>query len=157
MKYILRIFGITREPKSKDLMLVLFPMQENLWKFTEPTFQYKWHEVYVALHIIAAGIEGIHKLDILHRDLHPGNILIDQGEYRLADFGLSGPPNLTQGERYGILPFIAPEVINGKEYTPAADVYSFGMLMYVLAASAPPFKDREHDCGLALDIFRGLR
>ncbi|CAB4433441.1 unnamed protein product [Rhizophagus irregularis] len=58
---------------------------------------------------------------------------------------------------YGVLPFVAPEVLLGKEFTEAADIYGFGMIMSELISGEPPFVDREYDENLALAICYGQR
>ena len=50
------------------------------------------------------------------------------------------------------MPYIAPEVLKGKPYTHAADIYSFGMIMYFVATGKQPFADRPHDRELAFNI-----
>ncbi|RGB21647.1 kinase-like domain-containing protein, partial [Rhizophagus diaphanus] len=51
----------------------------------------------------------------------------------------------------------APEVLRGKPYTQAADVYSFGMVMYYIATGRQPFVNCAHDNILALNICNGIR
>ncbi|EXX69396.1 polo kinase CDC5 [Rhizophagus irregularis DAOM 197198w] len=58
---------------------------------------------------------------------------------------------------YGVMPYVAPEVLRGKLYTQAADIYSLGMIMYFVATGRQPFYDRAHDHLLALDICKGVR
>ncbi|PKY57163.1 kinase-like protein, partial [Rhizophagus irregularis] len=58
---------------------------------------------------------------------------------------------------YGNLPYIAPEVINGKEYTFKSDIYSFAMLMWEISSGQPPFINYEHDYDLAMKIINGIR
>src|SRR5207244_3388064 len=59
---------------------------------------------------------------------------------------------------YGVMPYVAPEVLGGKPYTQAADVYSFGMIMYFTAtAGRQHFSDCAHDEDLALAICNGIR
>jgi serine/threonine protein kinase len=58
---------------------------------------------------------------------------------------------------YGVMPYIAPEVLKGRLYTQAADVYSFGMIMYVVATGKQPFVNRAHDNILVLDICNGVK
>src|SRR3954451_5124312 len=53
--------------------------------------------------------------------------------------------------------YVAPEVLRGKPYTQAADIYSFGMVMYFVATFRQPFADRAHDQNLALSICNGIR
>ncbi|POG82781.1 kinase-like domain-containing protein, partial [Rhizophagus irregularis DAOM 181602=DAOM 197198] len=58
---------------------------------------------------------------------------------------------------YGVMPFVAPEVLKGKPYTRAADVYSFAMIMYYIATGRQPFANCAHDSVLALNICNGIR
>src|SRR3954454_20830336 len=53
--------------------------------------------------------------------------------------------------------YVAPEVLRGKPYTQAADIYSFGMVMYFVATYRQPFADRAHDQDLVLSICNGIR
>ena len=55
------------------------------------------------------------------------------------------------------MPYVAPEVLRGKPYTQAADIYSFGMVMYFVATGRQPFADRAHDQDLALSICNRIR
>ena len=55
------------------------------------------------------------------------------------------------------MPYIAPEVLRGNTYTQAADIYSFGMIMYFVATYKQSFTDRAHDQNLALSICNGIR
>src|SRR6185369_4287618 len=57
----------------------------------------------------------------------------------------------------GVLPYIAPEVLNGKPYTQKSDIYSFGILMTVISTGQQPFNDNAHGHGLMLEICEGLR
>ncbi|GES87663.1 kinase-like domain-containing protein [Rhizophagus clarus] len=58
---------------------------------------------------------------------------------------------------YGVLPNIAPEVLNGEPYALSSDIYSFGIVMVELSSGKPPFHERKHDNSLALEICNGLR
>ncbi|RIA96705.1 kinase-like domain-containing protein, partial [Glomus cerebriforme] len=78
------------------------------------------------------GLEHIHDNELIHRDLHIGNILHDGCIY-ITDMGLFKPADYNASENtksnnsvYGILPYIAPEILRGQNYTKAADIYSFG-------------------------------
>ncbi|GBC00368.1 hypothetical protein RclHR1_03830007 [Rhizophagus clarus] len=101
----------------------------------------------------------IHKENAIHRDLHSGNILY-LGNYDcwyISDLGFCGPPDKPIKSIYGNLPYIAPEVINGKEYTYASDIYSIGMLMWEISSGRPPFSNFENDYFLVTRIFNGMR
>src|SRR5436853_4146291 len=58
---------------------------------------------------------------------------------------------------YGVMPYVAPEVLKGNPYTKAADIYSFGMIMYFVATGKQPFVNFAHDHNLAMDIYKGIR
>ncbi|RIB16812.1 kinase-like domain-containing protein [Gigaspora rosea] len=77
----------------------------------------------------------IHSHDLIHRDLHSGNILqSDLKSAYIADLGLSLAANIPSKSRsggiFGILPYIAPEVLINQHYTKASDIYSFGIIMW---------------------------
>jgi serine/threonine-protein kinase len=92
---------------------------------------------------ICSALAAAHTAGIVHRDLKPANVLLDNGEVRLTDFGIariSGEPTVTtQGYFLGTLSYLAPEVIQGGEPTPACDVYAAGVTLYELLAGRPPF------------------
>src|SRR5437773_4166935 len=100
----------------------------------------------------------IHEKDLIHCDLHSGNLLIEAGACFITDLGLCGPVDEeSSGKIYGIIPYIAPEVLQGKKNTKQSDVYSVGMLMWEIFAGRPPFDDRDHGPGLILKVCEGLR
>ncbi|NNE20787.1 MAG: serine/threonine protein kinase, partial [Myxococcales bacterium] len=88
---------------------------------------------------------------VLHRDVAPGNILIDrEGGVKLADFGLArvqsdetGSLTLEQ-ELAGTVPYLAPEVVRGARATAHSDIYGLGAVLYELAAGTPPFEAANH-------------
>ena len=78
----------------------------------------------------------------------------------ISDFGLSGPANNERNldsKIYGVLPYIAPEVLNKEPYAFSSDIYSFGVIMAELSSGKSPFYKRKHDANLALAICNGLR
>ncbi|RGB40858.1 kinase-like domain-containing protein, partial [Rhizophagus diaphanus] len=97
---------------------------------------------YIAYRIICALYE-IHRDNAIHRDLHSENILYSQfGDFwYISDFGFCGPADKPLKSIYGNLPYIAPEVIIGKEYTFASDIYSFGILMWEISSGQTPFNN----------------
>src|SRR6266508_653377 len=113
--------------------------------------------------VLSYGSEGnlrdhIHEKDLLHCDLHSGNILIQGGGCYITDLGLCGPvDDESSGKIYGIIPYIAPEILQGGKNTKQSDVYSIGMLMWEIFSGHPPFDDKAHGPGLILKICEGLR
>ncbi|CAB4463087.1 unnamed protein product [Rhizophagus irregularis] len=58
---------------------------------------------------------------------------------------------------YGVIPYMAPEVLRGKPYTKASDIYSFGVIMWEFTSGVPAFHDIPHDFNLSLQICKGHR
>ena len=94
---------------------------------------------------IARAIEYAHTQGILHRDLQPGNILLDaRGEPLVSDFGLAKwldeERDLTRTlTTFGTPGYIAPEQVEGAQFSRAADIYSLGAILFNLLAGRPPF------------------
>jgi serine/threonine protein kinase/Tfp pilus assembly protein PilF len=94
---------------------------------------------------VARAIAHAHAQGILHRDLQPGNILLDgRGEPLVSDFGLAKwldqESELTQTlTTFGTPGYIAPEQAEGANFSPAADIYSLGAILFHLLAGRPPF------------------
>ncbi|RIA84265.1 kinase-like domain-containing protein, partial [Glomus cerebriforme] len=95
----------------------------------------------------------------IHKDLHLGNVLQSKDRYSfISDFGSCKPADETDTKKiYGVMPYMAPEILRGKEYTQKSDVYSLGIIINEIISIIPPFNDEPHDYYLALDICRGNR
>jgi len=102
-----------------------------------------------AVHIIYQVVDAmnyVHKLGIAHRDLKPENLLLSNApgekEYiKIADFGLSKDTS-AEGmlkTQLGTPDYVAPEVLSGEEYDSTVDMWSIGVISYILLCGFPPF------------------
>ncbi|MFO0949711.1 MAG: serine/threonine-protein kinase [Isosphaeraceae bacterium] len=97
---------------------------------------------------LARGVEAVHRLGVVHRDLKPGNVLIAaDGVPRIADFGLArslvDDSGLTRTDAViGSPSYMAPEQAEGhaRAAGPPADVYALGAVLYELLTGRPPFR-----------------
>ncbi|MDX1613355.1 MAG: protein kinase [Candidatus Promineifilaceae bacterium] len=95
---------------------------------------------------LADALTRAHHLGILHRDVKPANILLDEaGLPRLTDFGIArlGPDSdVTEaGEVLGTIAYLSPEACMGKELDSRADIWSFGVVLYEMLTGLRPFAD----------------
>ncbi|EXX53855.1 kinase-like domain-containing protein [Rhizophagus irregularis DAOM 181602=DAOM 197198] len=163
---VLNIYGISQNLNTKEYVMVLqYAKDGNFNQWIKENYEYFiWENKLSALLNIINGIKEIHQKSLVHRDFHTGNILflsnIDNfgNCISISDMGLCGEVgNIDETKIYGVMPYVAPEVLRGKPYTQAADIYSYGMIMYFVATGKQPFGDCAHDHNLALDICKGVR
>ncbi|RIA87835.1 kinase-like domain-containing protein [Glomus cerebriforme] len=159
---IIRLYGITQDPDTKNYMMVLYYAENgSLRNYLDTNVKLSWRDKIYHLCDIANGLEQIHANELIHRDLHIGNILYTY-KPMITDMGLCKPADYnatenTKNSTYGVLPYIAPEILRGQNYTKAADIYSFGIIMYEVISGLPPYHDVSHNQNLALKICQGLR
>ncbi|CAG8597757.1 12331_t:CDS:2, partial [Ambispora leptoticha] len=125
----LRCFGISKEDTSGDYILVVAQME--------------WRNKLTLLHCIASDLQLIHSQELIHRDLH-------------SDLGLAMSTCIAlKSERlgvYGILPYIAPEVLDKRQYTTASDIYSLGIIMWEILYGNSASYNQEFEIQLQIEI-----
>ncbi|RIA91136.1 kinase-like domain-containing protein [Glomus cerebriforme] len=133
--FIIRLYGITQDPDTKNYIMVLqYAKNGSLRNYLDKSYnKLNWKKKIGNLFDIAHGLAEIHKIGLIHRDLHIGNLL-HNGYTHITDMGLCKPADYNSIENtkksvYGVLPYIAPEILRGQNYTKAADIYSFGIII----------------------------
>jgi len=101
------------------------------------------------IYSIATALKYLHQYGIAHRDLKPENILLINtsmdSDIKLMDFGLSKiiAPDETSTEPFGTLSYVAPEVLKMKPYGKDVDIWSVGIIAYLLLVGVLPFDDEK--------------
>jgi serine/threonine protein kinase len=106
-------------------------------------------DVASAVHVcerVAAGLEALWAAGMVHRDVKPANILLDErGEVYITDFGLAKDTQASlltlPGQAIGSMEYMAPEQIRGQPLSAAADIYSLGCVMNECVCGQPPFAE----------------
>lgn len=105
---------------------------------------------------VAKGLDYAHRrkdfnfnsLNIVHRSLCPGNIMLSfDGEVKLTDFGISramdGLNNLSDDDLRRRYLYTAPEVLRGEPYTPQADIFAMGLMLYQMLTGTHPYEHED--------------
>lgn len=176
---IIKCYGISQDPQTKNYVMVMDYKEEgNLRQFLQKKkFDSEYEkkkfkekltlkEKIYRLLLTVRGLRDIHWQKLIHRDFHSGNIV----ENHIIDLGLCRPINYQkeESETFGVIPYVAPEVLQGQSYTRASDIYSFGIIAYELFANAYPYyeeyikiadeEDKEWtETKLSAKICRGCR
>ena len=108
-------------------------------------------EVAEAIRIVAhaaSGLDALHRRGLVHRDVKPSNILIDDdGVAAVGDFGLTKGASYTEltrmGQVIGTIDYLAPELVKGETATPASDIYALGCVTYECLTGRTPFANRS--------------
>ncbi|GBC23642.2 kinase-like domain-containing protein [Rhizophagus irregularis DAOM 181602=DAOM 197198] len=162
--HVIQCYGITREPNSLNYALVLKLKDCSLRDYLH--YYYNMLTLKDKLDIIGRiclALDCIHSHNIIHSDLHSGNILYSfkkKSDISISDFVYCKPVNEINSDKmrvYGIMSYMAPEILRYERYTQASDVYSFGIIINEIFSGIQPFHDQSNDFTLALDICHGIR
>jgi serine/threonine-protein kinase len=121
---------------------------ENLFDFLENQNPLDLKTALAMMSQMAGALREIHKRGIIHRDLKPENIMVTRTgdnppHIKILDFGLARAQNLTRltrtGTIMGTIFYIAPEQLSGAKVLPAGDIYSMGVIYYLVLTGKKPF------------------
>ncbi|RIB19847.1 kinase-like domain-containing protein [Gigaspora rosea] len=158
----LTVYGITQNTETKEYLMVFqYAKHGSLRNYLRKNFStLTWQDKLQILKDVSDELNRIHdNAEYIHTDFHSGNILQDTQSY-IADLGLARQRDekVSEGEIYGVMPYVAPEVLSGKQqFTSAADIYGLGVIMAEMTNGLRPFDGREFNTTLAVKICKGCR
>ena len=144
--------GEDRVKGQRVLYLVMPLLRESLEDVLQRTSHLAPAEAVRVVLQIADGLNAAHRHGLIHRDVKPGNILLDaEGQAALADFGLARevwrPANVATQQPWGTPEYMAPEQFHNTAIDQRADIYALGVVLYELLTGKRPFEG-----GSAYDI-----
>jgi serine/threonine protein kinase len=167
VEHIIKFYGLTTNNEGNLGIVMEYCANGTLCDYLESNFQQlTWEDKFNMAQEIARGLQFVHQQGLLHRDLHDGNILIDDGGHALiADFGLARPIDRdnTTGDTKGRPAFIPPERLRGGRgrgpFTEKGDVYSLGVILWELTSGRQPFHGMSYAdiCNAVSKVLRGKR
>jgi len=96
---------------------------------------------------VVQAIQYLHKIGVVHRDLKPENLLFltkeEDSVLKVTDFGLAKFTQVKMATACGTPGYVAPEILSGKPYGPEVDLWSTGVILYILLCGFPPFFDEN--------------
>ena len=159
--YLNEYYGIAQNPDTKDFIIIMKYYKSDLRNYITKEFgNIKWDKKLKILLHIAQGLRHIHNQNIIHQDLHSGNILCEnEDDVVISDLGISksAMESTIDNKIYGIISYIAPEILRGKKCTKASDIYSFSMIMWEFMTSRIPYDDFDNRNERIFKICDGYR
>ncbi|PKY61134.1 kinase-like protein [Rhizophagus irregularis] len=143
------ILGITKVCRS--YILVLEYANEGTLRdyLKKKSTSSKWKDKTQMALDIACGLKFLHFKEIIHRDLHSKNILVNNGKLLIADLGLSKKlaeaTTSSLANTMGMVEYIEPQCLKNIKYKKdkKSDIYSLGVLLWEISSGRPPFSDCE--------------
>ncbi|EXX54523.1 Tpk2p [Rhizophagus irregularis DAOM 197198w] len=159
---VIPFYGIAKAPVGKEYAMVIrYAENGDLRNYIRKVFpKLTWTYRANILIELSKALTSIHQMNLVHKDFHCKNILVDKDDrIFISDFGLCQPidSEIASNSIQGVLPYIAPEVLRCKPYTKQSEVYSLSMIMWELTSDEPPFSNKHHDAGLALEVLDELK
>jgi eukaryotic-like serine/threonine-protein kinase len=143
---ILEVFDFSAEGAQDAFLVTEYVRGRTLKEYVDETGRLEPPELAaMVVHEIAAALAHAHEAGVIHRDLKPENVMIrEDGVLKLMDFGIAKLLDIEErmtvtGALVGSPAHMAPEIIEGHEAGPAADIFSLGTILYALIVGRLPF------------------
>ena len=140
-----RIAAIYDFIETEDIACIVMELVngKSLAHHLKEVTQYGFKDTWEIVRQILDGLAYSHGQGVIHRDLKPGNVLInDDGRIKITDFGVARIDTSTltvMGDVVGTPHYMAPEQFSGQEATPRTDLYQVGVMLYELLTGTRPF------------------
>eukprot|EP00980_Cylindrotheca_fusiformis_P014506 scaffold3875_cov123-Cylindrotheca_fusiformis.AAC.26 len=156
-KHIIRLYDVFEEPQYYYLVTEKMMGGELFDRIVQKSY-YNEKEARDVCLILFDAMKYCHDHKVAHRDLKPENLLLssesDDSNIKIADFGFAKkvkePNSLTT--QCGTPGYVAPEILEGKSYDTQADMWSLGVIVYILLGGYPPFIEQNQR-----ELFRKIR
>lgn len=145
---IIKLYDFYEEKKMFFMVIELMEGGELFERIVKKTF-YNEKEARDLIRILLDALAYLHSRNIVHRDLKPENLLLkspyNDFDIKLADFGFAKQVNgKSLDTQCGTPGYVAPEILKGVKYGSEVDMWSCGVIVYILLGGYPPFHDDNH-------------
>ncbi|KAH9255325.1 hypothetical protein BASA81_006777 [Batrachochytrium salamandrivorans] len=157
--HIIQLFGLYEDVKFYYIVTEIMAGGELFEEIVEREFYWE-RDAQEVVKMLADAIGYMHSKGLVHRDLKPENVLLTskgkEGKVKLADFGFAARTD--QIETYplncacGTPGYVAPEIVSGLHYGREVDMWSLGVIAFILLGGYPPFHDEDQQ-----ELFRMIR
>jgi serine/threonine protein kinase/cytochrome c-type biogenesis protein CcmH/NrfG len=143
-KNICRTYHLSRE-KDTYYIIMEYVQGQSLKSMIQMTKHLSLETVVHIAKQVCEGLAEAHRQGVIHRDLKPHNIMVDeQGHVRIMDFGLARSLETKKGTRLGAIlgtpEYMSPEQAEGQEVDHRSDIYSLGIILYEMVTGRVPFE-----------------